>query len=358
MDSNSSLAVVTGATGHIGNVLCRTLAAQGRPVRAVVLPSEDLSPIQGIRLETLVADVRDPASLEQAFAGADTLFHLAGLISISPGQRRLMHNVNVLGTRNVVQAALKARVRRLVYTSSVHAFVAPPFDTATDESTLIDPFQALGDYDRSKAQATHEVMAGALQGLDAVMVFPSGVLGPYDFRVSEMGQLILDFVRRKLRAYIDGAYDFADVRDVAQGLVLAAEKGRRGQGYLLTGNVITVREILATLHELTGIRPPQVCLPYWFARAVSRLTPIYYRLNRQKPRFTTYSLDVLHSNSRMDCSKACRELGYAPRPARESIADSLEWFREAGMLPRLSLVPAPTAARPTSVTVKPITRQS
>lgn len=332
MDRNSTLAVITGATGHIGNVLARTLAAQGRPVRAVVLPGEDLTPLQGIRLEAVSADIRDPAMLEKAFCGADTVFHLAGLISISPGQVKLMNEINVLGTRNVVQAALRARVRRLVYTSSVHAFVEPPRDAALSESTSIDPAHVLGDYGRSKARATHEVLAGVLQGLDAVLVFPSGVIGPFDFRVSEMGQLLLDFCRRRLNAWIDGAYDFADVRDVAQGLVLAAEKGRRGGGYVLSGSVITVREILNLLQELTGIKPPRVCLPYWFARAVSRFTPVYYRLARRKPRFTTYSLDVLHSNCRMDCSRANRELGYSCRPARESIADSLDWFRAAGML--------------------------
>jgi len=346
VDRKSTLAVVTGATGHIGNVLARALAAQGRPVRAVVLPWEDLTPIQDIRLETVVADVRDSAMLERAFAGADTVFHLAGLISISPGQVKLMNEVNVLGTRNVVRAALRTGVRRLVYTSSVHAFVEPPRDAALSESTAIDPARILGDYGRSKARATHEVLAGVLQGLDAVLVFPSGVIGPFDFRVSEMGQLMLDFVRGKLRAYIDGAYDFVDVRDVVQGLLLAAKEGRRGDGYLLSGSVITVQEILNLLQELTGIKPPQVCLPYWFARAVSRLTPVYYRLSRRKPRFTTYSLNVLHSNCRMDCSRACRELGYSHRPARESIADSLQWFRNAGMLPAFGSPAAPLFVPP------------
>jgi dihydroflavonol-4-reductase len=331
---NRELVTITGATGHIGNVLARRLATEGRKVRALVLPGEDLTPIQGIPLEIIWGDVRDPGSLDQAFAGAGTVFHLAGLISISPGQRKLMHETNVLGTRNVCQAAIKARVRRLVYASSVHAFVESALATTLNESTAIDPTRALGDYGRSKARATQEVLAAALQGLSAVIVFPSGVIGPYDFKGSEMGQLVLDFVRRRLSAYIDGAYDFVDVRDVADGLVLAAEKGRVGEGYLLTGHIISVRSILETLHELTGIKLPRVRLPYWFARATSRLTPLYYRLNHRKPRFTTYSLDVLRSNCRMDCSKACQELGFTRRPVRESLADSLQWFREAGMLPR------------------------
>lgn len=332
MAENQELVTVTGATGHIGNVLARRLAAEGRKVRALVLPGEDLTPIHGIPLEIVWGDVRDPGSLDRAFAQAGLVFHLAGLISISPGQRKLMHEVNVLGTRNVCQAAIRARVRRLAYVSSVHAFVERSLAASLDESCTIDPTNVLGDYGRSKARATQEVLAAALQGLNAVVVFPSGVIGPYDFKGSEMGQLVLDLVRRRLSAYIDGAYDFVDVRDVVQGLVLAAENGRKGEGYLLTGHVVSVRDILGILHDLTGIEPPRVRLPYWFARAASRLTPLYYRLNRRKPRFTTYSLDVLRSNSRMDCSKACRELGFKRRPVRESLADSLQWFREAGML--------------------------
>jgi dihydroflavonol-4-reductase len=331
---NRELTAITGATGHIGNVLARRLAAEGRKLRALVLPGEDLTPIQGIPLEIIPGDVRDPGALDRAFAGAGLVFHLAGLISISPGRRKLMHEVNVLGTRNVCQAAIRARVRRLVYVSSVHAFVEPSLAATLNESAAIDPTHVLGDYGRSKARATQEVLAAALQGLDAVVVFPSGVVGPYDFKGSEMGQLVLDFVRRRLSAYIDGAYDFVDVRDVVEGLVLAAEKGRKGEGYLLTGHVVSVPDILELLHELTGIERPRIRLPYWFARVASRLTPLYYRLNRRKPRFTTYSLAVLRSNSRMDCAKACQELGFTRRPVRESLADSLRWFREAGMLPR------------------------
>jgi dihydroflavonol-4-reductase len=331
---NRELVTITGATGHIGNALARRLATEGRKVRVLVLPGEDLTPIQGIPLEIIQGDVRDPDSLDRAFARAGLVFHLAGLISISPGQRKLMHEINVQGTRNVCQAAIRARVRRLVYASSVHALVEPSLAATLNESAAIDPVRVLGDYGRSKARATQEVLAAALQGLNAVIVFPSGVIGPYDFKGSEMGQLLLDFVQHRLSAYVDGEYDFVDVRDVVEGLVLAAEKGRKGEGYLLTGHVVSVRDILEILHGLTGIELPRVRLPYWLARAASRLTPLYYRLNSRKPRFTAYSLAVLRSNSRMDCSKACRELGFTRRPVRESLADSLQWFREAGMLPR------------------------
>jgi dihydroflavonol-4-reductase len=321
---------VTGATGHIGNVLIRRLREQGRRVRAILLPGEETTPISGLEVERVEADVRDPARLLKALKGVDTLFHLAGVISISPGKANLMDKVNVQGTRNVVQAAIESGVRRLVYTSSVHAFVAPREGVSTCETTLIDPLRVIGAYGRSKARATAEVIAGMHRGLDAVIVFPSGVIGPYDFRLSEMGQLIVDFARRRLFAYIDGAYDFVDVRDVAEGLIQAAGRGRAGEGYLLTGSTVSVRELLNTLSELTGNPVPKLRIPYRLARTISYLMPVYYALNRRKPRFTTYSIDVLNSNCRMDCSKAASELDFRRRPIRQTLADSLQWFRENG----------------------------
>lgn len=329
----AALTLVTGATGHIGNVLVRELLRQGRPVRTLLLPGEDATPLAGLAVERVVADVRDPGSLVPPFRGVGLVFHLAGLIAIVPGRGRLMNEINVVGTRNVVSAAIESGVRRLVYTSSVHAFTEPPPDRRTCEGTAIDPGSVLGAYGRSKARATHEVLAGMLRGLDAVIVFPSGVIGPYDFRRSEMGRLVIDFALGRLPAYVDGAYDFVDVRDVAQGLILAAEHGRKGEGYLLTGSVATVRGILDLLQELTGVPGPRLRLPYCLARLLALASPLCCRLTGRRPRFTTYSLQVLRSNPNMDCSKACREIGYTRRTIRESLADSLTWFRGAGMLP-------------------------
>ncbi|MGQ9779241.1 MAG: NAD-dependent epimerase/dehydratase family protein [Bacillota bacterium] len=179
-----------------------------------------------------------------------------------------------------------------------------------------------------------EAIAG---GLDAVIVFPSGVIGPYDYRLSEMGGFILDYLRGRVKVYTDGAYDFTDVRDVARGLVAAGEKGRRGEGYLLTGEVITVRGLMDLLHRLTGIKPPSLRVPRWLARAAAVFSPLYYTFARTRPRFTSYALHVLGSNCRMDSSKARRELGYSPRPLAESVADTIKWFMEMGWAPRISL---------------------
>ncbi len=328
--------VVTGATGHIGNVLVRELVARGEQVRVLLLPVEDTTPLDGLPVNKVRGDVRDLKSLITAFKDADMVYHLAGVISILAGKNELLNQVNVIGTRNVVAACRQTGVRRLVYTSSIHAVREPPHGTVIDESSPYDPASVLGDYAKSKARATLEVLKGVGQGLDAVVVCPTGVIGPYDYRVSEMGQLILDFTNRKLKAYLDGAYDFVDVRDVARGLILAAEKGRAGESYLLSGKQITVRDLLSMLEEITGIKAPAFKVPAWLARTAGKIAPLYYRMARARPLFTTYSVDVLASNSLVSSARARRELDFSTRPIKESVVDAVAWFREHGYAPALN----------------------
>lgn len=184
------MVVVTGATGHIGNVLVRELLSRGENVSVVIPPFEDTACLDGLQLEMVKGDVRQIDSLIQAFRGGDVVYHLAGAISILPGKNELLHQVNVVGTRNVVEACLKTDVRRLIYTSSIHAVKEPPHGTVIDETLPYDPDTVLGDYAKSKARATLEVLKGVKRGLDAVIVCPTGVIGPYDYydyRVSDIG---------------------------------------------------------------------------------------------------------------------------------------------------------------------------
>ena len=320
--------VVTGATGHIGNVLIRELLAAGEKVRALVPPFENDLPIRGLNIDTVAGDVCDPDSLNSAFRGADVVYHLAGIIAITPGKDRLLHRVNVEGTRNVVDTCLESGVGRLVYTSSIHAIQEPPEGIFINETFPVDPEHVLGPYARSKAMATLEVRKAVERGLDAVIVHPTGVIGPFDFKISEMGQLVLDFIRGRLKAYLDGAYDFADVRDVARGLMLAGRKGRKGESYILSGERVSIKRIMEMLEETSGIRAPSFKVPAWLAHAAGKLAPIYYRMIRSKPLFTDYSVDVLRSNSWVSSEKARVELGYVARSVQESICDSVAWFRQ------------------------------
>jgi len=320
--------VVTGATGHIGNVLIRELLAKGEKVRALVPPFENSLPISGLDIDVVAADICDSAALNSAFRGADAVYHLAGIIAIVPGKEELLHRVNVEGTRNVVDACLETGIGRLVYTSSIHAIQEPPEGIVINETFPVDPDHVLGPYARSKAQATLEVRRAVERGLNAVIVHPTGVIGPFDFKISDMGRFVLDFIRGKLRGYLDGAYDFADVRDVAHGMTLACEKGRTGESYILSGERVSIKQIMEMLEETSGIKAPEFKVPAWLARTVGKLAPVYARINRSKPLFTEYSVDVLRSNSRVTSEKARTELGYLPRSVRESICDSVTWFMQ------------------------------
>ncbi|MFA6027433.1 MAG: SDR family oxidoreductase [Patescibacteria group bacterium] len=325
--------VVTGGTGHIGNVLVRELIKKGEKVRLLLLPGEKTESLEGLSFEKVEGDVQKIATLEKAFAGAKAVFHLAGIISISPGQKKLIYQVNVEGTKNVIKACLKTGVKRLVYTSSIHAFVEPPSDETINEDQLIIPEGVSGHYAKSKAMATLAVLKAVKEKkLNAVIVAPSGVIGPYDYKISELGHLIIDFAHKKLKAFINGAYDFVDVRDVVAGLIAAMEKGRKGEIYILSGEQIKIKEILKILTKVTGKKAPVYAMPAWLAIATAPFSILYYRILKAKPLFTAYSVRVLMSNSKTDHSKARQELGYNPRTVRESINDSYIWFKEHGYI--------------------------
>ncbi len=320
--------LVTGATGHIGNVLIRKLLEQGKKVRALVWRDEDTTPIKDLDVEQVEGDVLDSVSLEPAMRGIDTVYHLAGIISIMPGKDPFVWKVNVEGTRNVVAAARLARVRRLVYTSSIHAIGRSPAGVVMDESLGFDQDNPYGEYDRSKAAASLEVQKAVSEGLDAVIVCPTGVIGPYDFRGSELGEVIRSASEARTMFFVEGAYDFVDVRDVADGMIAAHAHGRCGESYILGGNKISVRYLLESVREVTGKAFASIKIPFSLAEFAAKFTPWYYQKTRAKPRFTPYSLEVLQSNSNISHAKAARELGFHPRPAIETIADTVRWFFE------------------------------
>lgn len=338
------LNVITGATGHLGNNLVRTLLERGEEVRAVVLPNDPAQSIAGLPVERVEGDVRDMGALIWAFRNAERVYHLASLITIAPGREDLLQEVNVQGTRNVVEACLRTGVQRLTYVSSIHALVEPPHGTTIDERMAFDAAHIPTEYGRSKAQAAQQLLAGVERGLDAVIACPTGIVGPYDFQPSEMGRLFLNVARRRLPAYVQGAYDFVDVRDVVQGLLAAAAKGRRGETYILSGEVVTVRQMMDYVEEATGVRAPRIGLPVWLAQGVARLAWTYARWTRTHPLFTGESVEILRSNCCISHAKATRELGHSPRPFQETVRDTIHWFREAGML-----TPRRTVARRTRV---------
>ena len=329
-----NLVLVTGATGHLGNTLVRELAAQHKSIRALVLPGEDTTALKDLPVEIVMGDVLKPETLAPAFAGIEDVYHLAGIISIMPGPDALMTRVNVTGTANVLHACREAGIRRLVYTSSIHALGRPPLGVVIDESLPFDPCCEAGEYDRTKAAATLEVLEAVRQGLDAVIVCPTGIIGPHDYRGSEMGQLIKGWMGERFSLLVDGIFNWVDVRDVARGHILACEKGQAGEAYILGGERVSLAQLWVLVREAAGLYSQTVIIPFRLARTAARAAALWYRLSRTRGRFTPYSLETVNDNSDISISKARRELGYNPRPISETIRDTVRWWRERRRLAR------------------------
>jgi dihydroflavonol-4-reductase len=323
--------LVTGATGHIGNVLVRELLAGGERVRALVRGKQKPSALAGLDVEIFPGDILDLDSLMAAMRGVELVYHLAARISLATGPDPQTERVNLEGTRNVIAAIRETGKARLVYASSIYALRKPGDGSPIDETQPFDPLQCRGAYDRSKSMASLAVQAAAAQGLEAVIVCPTAVTGPYDFHESEAGRAIRMYMRPGLKFFVRGAYDFIDVRDAAQGCILAATQGRSGETYILSGDRLTLQEVVDTVWAAApgwhaGLEVP-LFLAYW----VAGLMPFYYGLTGASPLFTRYSMDAICSNSHISHARASRELGFQPRPARQAVTDAVLWFQQAGL---------------------------
>jgi len=319
--------VVTGAAGHIGGNLVRALLAAGRPVRAVV--RQDQRALAGLDVETVSADVRDPETLRRAFAGAEVVHHLAAIVSISGDQGGRVTSTNVDGVRHAAAAALACGVRRFVLYSSIHAY-----DLEHDEATITEQSARPGAghpaYDRAKYAGELALRDAIAAGLDAVIVNPTAVVGPFDFRPSHVGQLLIDLQHRRLPSLVDGGFDWVDVRDVVAGALAAEQRGRSGENYLLTGHYHTIAELAGWVSEITGAAPPRLLAPIWLARIGAPFVQLGNWVLRTKPLYTAESLRALLRVDRISGDKARRELDHAPRPMRQTVEDTLKWFAQQG----------------------------
>ena len=320
---------ITGATGHVGGNLVRALLDRGDSVR-VLLRGEPVG-LDGLVVESVSGDVTDPDTLRGAFDGVEAVFHLAALISITGGQSGRVEAVNVQGVRAVAEAALDAGVRRLVHFSSVHAFDHEPHDEPLDE-TRRRVGKGHPAYDRSKSAGEAQLQEVVARGLDAVIVNPSGIVGPADPRPSRMGQVFLDLYHRKMPALLDGGFDWVDVRDVVSGALGALEHGRSGEGYLLSGHWHTIRELASLAEEVTGVRAPAATSPMWLAQLGAPFMTLFNRVTGVEPLYTSEALHALKSNRDIRHDKASGELGFEPRPMAETVRDLYAWFEETGQL--------------------------
>lgn len=319
--------LVTGACGHLGGTLVRLLERTGAQVRGLRLPSEQAR--DRAHVTYYPGDVRDRDSLRPLFRGLAgrevVVFHTAAIVDISGEVTPQMRDVNVNGTKNILALCREYGVKRLVYVSSVHAIPEKDGCAVLREVDRFSPQQVTGGYAKTKAEATQAVLDAAAQGLDAVVVHPSGILGPFDGTGNHLVQLVKEYAGGKLPACVKGGYDFVDVRDAAAGCLAAAEKGRSGQCYILSNRHYEVKEVLAMAKTLChGRRLP--VLPMWMAQAAEPLLGWVARVKKQRPLYTKYSLYTLRSNDRFDHGKATAELGYRPRDLRQTVRDTLRWL--------------------------------
>ena len=324
--------ILTGAAGHLGSALLRELAGRPCEVRALVLPGETLQ-VEAPNIRRFEGDVRDGETLRPLFENAADRFfvvlHAAGLITISAELPPALRAVNVDGTKNLLALSREAGVRRFVDVSSVHALPALQKGQTIREIASFSPEAVVGGYAKTKAEASQAVLDAARDGLDAVVVHPSGILGPYDCGKNHLVQMVREYLTGRLGAVVRGGYDFVDVRDVAHGCLLAAERGKAGECYLLSGHYLELRDLLAAAGESRGLRPP-VALPFWLAEGAVPLIALWASLSGTRPLYTRYALHTVASNGCFCREKAEHELGYASRDMAETIRDTVAWLCENG----------------------------
>lgn len=326
--------IITGANGHLGNTLIRMLSHESVEIRGLILPHEHCHDTQSTRY--IKGDVRDIESMRPLFEAAEDreiyVIHTAGIVDISRKVTPLLYDVNVNGTKNILSLCRQYRVRRLVYVSSVHAIPEKDSCSVLTEVSRFSPRKVVGAYARTKAAATQSVLEMTRQGLDAVIVHPSGIIGPYDRSGNHLVQLITDYLTGRLPACVHGGYDLVDVRDVAKGCIQAMEKGRAGNCYILSNRHYEIREVLEMARRITDGKK-FATLPMWMARMAAPFIERHAERKNQRPLYTAYSLYTLTSNDKFSHDKATKELGYFPRDLFETIKDTVQWYRTSASDP-------------------------
>lgn len=321
---------ITGASGHVGNNLVRMLNEKGIKPRILVHdPTNIKKALEGLDFDAYKGDVNDIDSLNAIFDGVETVLHCAAWISISPGIIDKLRKVNVEGVKNVLEAVKKNNVKKLVHVSSIEALGDPGEGVVATEEMGFNPGKAMLEYGVTKAEASLIVQKAARDGMNVCIVCPVGVIGPHDHKPSQMGTMIMDFYNGKLPAYPGyGGFDWVDSRDVAQAILLAAEKGKKGEIYLLTGGHTTNDEMMGILEDVTGKKRPKIALPYWLMFSAGFFAEFYYKASGKEAVITRDSARILKSDLRASAEKAKRELGFNPRPVKQTFKDHFEWLKE------------------------------
>jgi len=324
-------AFVTGATGFVGSHVARVLTEQGADLRLLVRSSSEPRNIQALKADRVVGDLRDPASIEKAMAGCDAVFHVAADYRLWVREPEQMYRANVEGTRAVLDAARKNRVRRVVYTSSVATMGFTSNGHPADENSPVSLDSMIGHYKRSKFMAEEVALEAGRSGTDVVVVNPSTPVGERDIKPTPTGRIVVDFLKKKFPAYVDTGLNLVDVTECARGHVAALEKGRSGERYILGGENLTLKQILDKLAAITGLPSPKVKVPYVVALATGVVDEfVTGRILRREPRATIDAVRMGRKKMFVSSVKAERELGWKTVPVDGALRRAVEWFQANG----------------------------
>ncbi len=324
--------LVTGATGFVGSAVARALVDSGAQVRVLVRSGSDRSNLQDLPVEIVVGDLTDRASLDRSLTGCTGLFHVAADYRLGARVPAELYRNNVEGTRNLLDAARAAGIERMVYTSSVATIGLPPDGSAGEEATPVALTDMIGHYKRSKYLAEEFVLSAARAGFPVVIVNPSTPIGPGDVKPTPTGRIVLDAACGRTPAYVDTGLNIVHVDDVAAGHLLAFERGRSGERYILGGENMTLREVLTQIAELVGRKPPRIRLPHAALLPLAFLAEAFATVSGRATRITVESVRMSRKRMFFSSAKAVRDLGYRWRPARAAFADALTWYRGRGLL--------------------------
>ena len=330
--------LVTSAAGFMGGIVVRKLLERGEKVRAFVLNGDPAAHFVPAGAEIFEGDVCDKESLKSFFTvpeGTETIcLHIASLVSVDPKYNQRVMDVNVGGCRNIIDCCLEhPECRKLVYVSSTGAIPEPPKGEKITEVDHFDPDLVLGCYSESKAIATQMVLDAVHNSdINACIVHPSGIMGPGDNAVGETTRTVIKIINGEMPAGIDGSFNLCDARDLADGIIAAADRGRKGECYILGNEPVSFRDFAALLAQEADIEPMKIFLPIWAANTMARIMETKAKRKGEKPLMTTFSIYNLARNNDFDSSKAMRELGYRTRSYRETIRDEIAWLKSMGII--------------------------
>jgi dihydroflavonol-4-reductase len=324
-------AFVTGATGFLGSHVARVLAEQGAELRLLVRPTSNLKNLEGLKAETAIGDLRDPASLEKAMSGCEVVFHVAADYRLWVRDPAEMYRSNVEGTRAILEAARRNKVRSVVYTSSVATMGFTGNGHPADEDSPVTLADMIGHYKRSKFMAEQVALDAGRGTMRVVTVNPTTPIGEQDVKPTPTGRIVVDFLKRKFPAYVDTGLNLVDVRECALGHVAALEKGKSGERYILGGENLTLKQILDKLGAISGLPSPTVKLPYFVAYLAGAVDEtVSGRMLGREPRATIETVRMGKKKMWASSSKAERELGWKTLPADAALRRAVEWFRANG----------------------------